>query len=307
MTQMNVKKMKVADLRIELEKRSLDTSGLKADLQQRLQLALDEKEPEPVENDSTDNFSSDEDEIDPDIELAAEIAAVACMREISIPAAVLPNGKSSKKPGRMHLTVEESPYLNSTRNHPQKAMLNVDAISFSGKGGKLDADTLLNASDVYVRTPGEKITSRDAKPKKVKSDIVTSGKSWFDLPRSQMTEELKLDLQALRMRGALDPKRFYKAMERPSKFVQLGTVIEGRGESSNRIVRKRRKQTLVEEMLADEKARRYAKRKYNEIQEQKGRNGVKTFASNLRKKRTPKWAHMSGGFTNKSKGKFNKK
>lgn len=41
---LDVKKMKVADLRAELEKRSIDTSGLKVDLQQRLQLALDEEE-----------------------------------------------------------------------------------------------------------------------------------------------------------------------------------------------------------------------------------------------------------------------
>lgn len=41
---LDVKKMKVADLRAELEKRSIDSSGLKVDLQQRLQLALDEEE-----------------------------------------------------------------------------------------------------------------------------------------------------------------------------------------------------------------------------------------------------------------------
>lgn len=49
-TMKDVNKMKVVDLKRELEKRSLDTSGLKAELQQRLQLALNVKEPDPVES-----------------------------------------------------------------------------------------------------------------------------------------------------------------------------------------------------------------------------------------------------------------
>ncbi len=44
-----------------------------------------------------------------------------------------------------------------------------------------------------------------------------------------MTDEVKRDLRLLRLRGAMDPKRFYKKAEKgrfPDKFA-LGTVIEG--------------------------------------------------------------------------------
>ena len=44
MTMMTPKKMKVTDLRAELERRKLSSVGLKADLVQRLELALDEEE-----------------------------------------------------------------------------------------------------------------------------------------------------------------------------------------------------------------------------------------------------------------------
>ena len=63
---------------------------------------------------------------------------------------------------------------------------------------------------------------------------------------------------------AMDKKR--------SKFVQIGTVVKGPTEFfSSRLPKKQRRKTLVEELMANEQARAYSKRKYNEIQAQKQR------------------------------------
>ena len=96
----------------------------------------------------------------------------------------------------------------------------------------------------------------------------TSGRDHFDLPSTPMTEALRQDLRAVRMRAALDPSRFYKSHDHnPSRFVQVGTVVEGREEfATARLSKKQRRPNLVEEMMADERARNYAKRKYSAIQ-----------------------------------------
>jgi hypothetical protein len=48
----------------------------------------------------------------------------------------------------------------------------------------------------------------------------------------------------------------------------MGTIVESPAEYfSSRIKKKDRKDTIVEELLVDQKSREYFKRKYNEIQE----------------------------------------
>lgn len=41
----------------------------------------------------------------------------------------------------------------------------------------------------------------------------TKGKDWFNLPAQEMTEEVKNELELIRMRSVLDPKHFYKRSE----------------------------------------------------------------------------------------------
>ncbi|KAL2862967.1 Fcf2 domain-containing protein [Aspergillus lucknowensis] len=121
-----------------------------------------------------------------------------------------------------------------------------------------------------------------------KKDKPTAGSDWFDLPKTELTPELKRDLQLLRMRSILDPKRHYKKENGKSqvpKYSQVGTVIEGPTEFLNgRIVKRDRKKTFVEEALALEQNTRRFEARYNDVQDRK-RSGKRAFYKSLRAKR----------------------
>ncbi|EXJ86499.1 hypothetical protein A1O3_03450 [Capronia epimyces CBS 606.96] len=110
------------------------------------------------------------------------------------------------------------------------------------------------------------------KSKKI-NDQLSAGPDWFDLPKTNLTPQLKRDLQLIQMRSVLDPHRHYKKNNRKGKvptFSQTGTVIEGPTEFySSRINKKDRHKTFVEEAIAAEKENGRLKRKYSEVQEAK--------------------------------------
>ncbi|BCR89076.1 Fcf2 domain-containing protein [Aspergillus chevalieri] len=120
-----------------------------------------------------------------------------------------------------------------------------------------------------------------------KKEKPSAGDDWFNLPKTEMTPELKRDLQLLRMRSVLDPKRHYKkeGKAKPPEFSQVGTIVEGPTEFFNgRIAKKDRKRTFVEEAMALERETRRFESKYNDIQTTK-RSGKKAFYKDLRSKR----------------------
>ncbi|XVF62356.1 hypothetical protein PTKIN_Ptkin09bG0001000 [Pterospermum kingtungense] len=83
----------------------------------------------------------------------------------------------------------------------------------------------------------------------------TAGSAWFDMPAPTLTPELKKDLQLLKLRGAIDPKRHYKKDSKSKalpKYFQVGTVVESVTDFySGRMTKKERKLTLADELLSD--------------------------------------------------------
>lgn len=133
-------------------------------------------------------------------------------------------------------------------------------------------------SDVHLKAVP---VPRDRLPQKPD----TAGAKWFDLSRPEMTPEVKRDLQLLRMRHVLDPKRFYKQEKAaPPKYFAVGTVKEDPSEFySSRLTRKERKSTLAEEILGSSRAD-YYRSKYKQIQNQK-QSGRKKYQKKIRNMR----------------------
>ena len=121
----------------------------------------------------------------------------------------------------------------------------------------------------------------------------TAGPNWFDLPRTELTTDVRRDLQLLKMRNVLDPKRHYKKSDSKDvpEYSTMGTIIEGPTDFySSRLTNKERKSTFLDEVLTRERETGRIKKKYNEIQETK-KSGKKAFYKALqakRKRRTSK-------------------
>ncbi|MCJ1276893.1 hypothetical protein MMC21_004700 [Puttea exsequens] len=122
----------------------------------------------------------------------------------------------------------------------------------------------------------------------VKGKRATAGPDFFDLPRTDVTPELKRDLQLLKMRSILDPHQHYKRDNSKNpipEYSQVGTIVEGPTEYfSSRIPNKKRKRTFVEEVLAGEGSTGRFRQKYNEIQSSKT-SGKKAYHKQQREKR----------------------
>ncbi|GAA6221562.1 deoxynucleotidyltransferase terminal-interacting protein 2 [Lates japonicus] len=105
----------------------------------------------------------------------------------------------------------------------------------------------------------------------------STGDGWFNMKAPEITQELKGDLKVLKMRGSMDPKRFYKKNDRDGfpKYFQVGTVVDNAADFyHSHIPKKERKRTMVEELLADAEFRHNNKKKYQHIVTEKAAQGA---------------------------------
>jgi hypothetical protein len=136
---------------------------------------------------------------------------------------------------------------------------------------------------------------------------VTSGPDWFDLPAPAEADLPRLyrEVEALRLRNQLDSKRFYKKDEGEGKGIkglpkffavcllfrkrvcvlklstlEIGTILPSTTPfgtaSSDNLTRANRKRTLVDELVDDSEAKRYAKRKFEDLQSVRNARGRNT-------------------------------
>lgn len=73
----------------------------------------------------------------------------------------------------------------------------------------------------------------------------------------------------IKNRSALDAKRHYKREGKNTalpKYFQVGTIVGGNTDYYNRVERRQKKDTIVEELLGDAGKTKYFKNKYDKIQ-----------------------------------------
>ncbi|CAH0747656.1 unnamed protein product [Diatraea saccharalis] len=171
--------------------------------------------------------------------------------------------------------------------------LDVETGKLKSKIGSVDVEKEMKKSvlqpglEKETSLPSYTISQRKLKAMKKKEREKTKGPGWFNLPAPEITDELKNDLEVLKMRSVLDPKHFYKKndMEVLPKYFQVGRIMDSPLDHVNeRLTKKQRKRTMVDELLADAEFQKYNKRKYKEIIDEKRKSEYRTFMKDKRQK-----------------------
>ncbi|KAF9902820.1 hypothetical protein EC991_004517 [Linnemannia zychae] len=170
-----------------------------------------------------------------------------------------------------------------------RAKVAVDNVVVVDKGNKSGNKSALETCEVNMNSNKVHVSKRQKQEEREK----TTGKKWFDMPQQMLTPELRRDLQILKLRNVLDPKRFYKREEKGKprfpKYFQVGTIIEGNTEFySSRLSKKERATTITGEVMKDLAGRDYYKRKFDEIQVAK-QSGGKKFNKKGKGKQSKSW------------------
>jgi len=183
--------------------------------------------------------------------------------------------------------------FDTTRRGAPPTVRDVDADQLE----KVSKSLAIPAPAVEVSKDGKKLLKKQRKAQKEK----TAGPGWFDLPAPDAADLPRLyrEAEALRLRNTLDPKRFYRKEEGEGKGIKglpkyfaIGTILPTStpfGTASNdNLSRADRKRTIVDELVDDSEAKRYAKKKFEDLQAVRGAKGKGTLAQRKAARRM-KW------------------
>ncbi|XP_039288363.1 deoxynucleotidyltransferase terminal-interacting protein 2 [Nilaparvata lugens] len=133
---------------------------------------------------------------------------------------------------------------------------------------KILKKSILNSDyEMLERDPECEASIKQQKIQKLREKKSTKGPDWFNMKNSKMTREVQNDLRVLHMRQVLDPKHFYKKNDIKGlpKYFQVGKYVDSPTDFySARLSKKERKNTIVEELMADAEFMKFNKKKHKE-------------------------------------------
>uniref|UniRef100_A0A8D8ACI5 Deoxynucleotidyltransferase terminal-interacting protein 2 n=1 Tax=Culex pipiens TaxID=7175 RepID=A0A8D8ACI5_CULPI len=167
---------------------------------------------------------------------------------------------------------KESTLLRKARYRSRMEASSVKELALTDVDAHMKTAVVTPATEKQKNLATLSMSDRQLKEQSRKERAKTKGGNWFNLAAPELTEETKNELELIRMRSALDPKRFYKRSEMKTlpKYFQIGKVIDSPLEYYNeRGTKKTKAKTLVDELLEDAEFQRYNKRKYAEALEKR--------------------------------------
>ncbi|CAH6789101.1 deoxynucleotidyltransferase terminal-interacting protein 2 [Phodopus roborovskii] len=168
-------------------------------------------------------------------------------------------------------------YINFNVDKPQPHKKTLTQIKEKKKNELLQKAVITPDFEKNYCIPAYSESKHQIQKQRRKERQKTAGNGWFGMKAPELTDELRNDLKALKMRASMDPKRFYKKNDRDGfpKYFQVGTIVDNPADFyHSRIPKKQRKKTIVEELLADSEFRRFNRRKYSEIMAEKAANAA---------------------------------
>ncbi len=227
-----------------------------------------------------DNDDQEEDE-DPDNEFQQTTASVASDFDRYYGTSICADPPPPQKKNNNHnKTPLHQPYIDFAQHTAETTAKLTRLLSTSTEKSLLGKTTL--TEDIEQQFAIRPLRTSTRQKKKANSLAAKSRlPDWFDMPRvAEVTKDLEKDLAALQMRHVWNAKSFYKksalegvgGKDPTARYFQLGTVVEDKADFyADRLPKRARKQTIVDELLADQEVRATQKKRMAALMAKGGR------------------------------------
>lgn len=152
---------------------------------------------------------------------------------------------------------------------PMESMRNLDRIQIERKEKELEAKRFIRPGFEQQHTLDYlRVGKREQKKRNKEERAQNAGPDWFNIKAPELDENIKLELEVVKMRRALFKKHQYKrkATDEINPHFHLGKVIEDGSEFySSRIPRKQRGTSIVDELVKDSQFMKSTKERYGNI------------------------------------------